>query len=434
MTTKLRQPPQDIRAEHQVVGSILLDPNCFPALREWVSDAHFTDDRSRRLYQIEREIADDEGYMAIDPVLVNSRLKVAERDEIFEYICKLMDSIVSTANAVYYARRIHEKYIERELSSLIQHGAMALEDESMSTTEKIETLGVMAELSRNFTTEQEQQTVADLIDKLAQDLTSEGMRPFSTGLNAIDRLIDGLGAGQLILVAGATSMGKTSLLLDMFIHAARIGQRPYYYYLEMLAFHLAQRLVMNIARVGKELATQASDAVKETQLLVKNWPAWIEQRPKPGINDVLMAVRSKHQQDGINVVFIDHIQKIHAPGKDPVQQISYVSNALSLLACELKIPIVCACHVNRETLHRDNHIPKLSDLRGSGSLENDSDVVMILHREDYYREQAEKEPDLDGVANCYVLKNRHGKKGIAELVWLPEYCSFSDPAFPNSMM
>ena len=430
MTTKLRQPPQDIRAEHQVVGSILLDPNCFPALREWVSESHFTDDRSKRLYQIQRQIADDEGYMAIDPVLVNSRLKAGERDEIFDYICKLMDSIVSTANAVYYARRVHEKYIERELSCLIQHGAMALEDESMSTTEKIETLAAMAEMSRNFTTEQEQQTVADLIGKLAQDLTSEGMRPFSTGFNAIDHLIDGLGAGQLVLVAGATSMGKTSLLLDMFIHAARIGQRPYYYYLEMLAFHLAQRLVMNISRVSKELATQASDAVRETQLLVKNWPAWIEQRPKPGINEVLTAVRSKHQRDDINVVFIDHIQKIHAPGRDTVQQISYISNALSLLACELKIPVVCACHVNRETLHRDNHIPKLSDLRGSGSLENDSDVVMILHREDYYREQQEKEPNLDGTANCYILKNRHGRKGIAELVWLPEYCSFSDPAFP----
>lgn len=183
---------------------------------------------------------------------------------------------------------------------------------------------------------------------------------------------------------------------------------------------------MNIARVPKVLVDVGSDAIRETIMLTEQWDAWIEPKPMPDIAHICTHIAAKKNSLNIGAAFIDHIQKIHAPGCGSVEKISYVSNALSLLACELKIPVICACHVNRETLHRDNHIPKLSDLRGSGSLENDSDVVMILHREDYYREQQTKEPILDGLAQCYVLKNRQGRKGIAELTWLPEYCSFAD--------
>lgn len=415
-------------AENHLVGSILVGPDCWPAVREWISLAHFVSPDAHRVYEIMQEIATTEGYQAIDPVLVHSRTKPNEHQDIYHYLKRLIDNIYSNANAVYYARRVNEKYIERELACLVQHGAMALEDDNLSTQEKIEEIASMAGLSRNFCTQDQNQTLADLIGKLSQDLTADGTRGFSTGLNAIDHLISGLAPGQLILVAGATSIGKTSLLLDMFIHAARIGQRPYYYYLEMLAIHLAQRMVMNLARVPKELVSPTLPAIREAQMLVEHWPAWIEPRPQPQIGNIILQIQAKKQRDNIGAVFIDHIQKIHGPGRDMVQQISYISNALSLMACDLKIPVICACHVNRETLNRDNHIPKLSDLRGSGSLENDADVVMILHREDYYREQREETPQLDGLAQCYVLKNRHGRKGIAQLVWLPEYATFAELA------
>lgn len=428
MTTRLREAPQDTMAENHLVGSILVGSSCWPAIQEWVSLAHFINPDARRLYEIMQEIASTEGYQAIDPVLVHSRAKFSEKQVVFDYEKRLLENIYSNVNAVYYARRVNEKYIERELACLVQHGAMALEDQELTTQEKIETLAAMSGLARNFCTEDQKQTVADLINKLSQDLTADGTKGFSTGFNAIDHFVGGLGPGQLVLVAGATSMGKTSLLLDMFIHAARIGQRPYYYYLEMLAIHLAQRLVMNIARVPKELVDPTLPAIRETQMLVEHWPAWIEQRPQPTIGNVILQIQAKKQRDNIGAVFIDHIQKIQGLGRDTVQQLSYVSNALSLMACDLKIPVICACHVNRETLNRDNHIPKLSDLRGSGSLENDADVVMILHREDYYREQKDENPELDGLAQCYVLKNRHGKKGIAQLVWLPEYATFADLA------
>ena len=423
---KLREIPQDRKAEGCLIGSIILDPSVLPSVREWVSLNHFVTPEARDIYEVVCRLSvAGEG---IDIVLVHSEFPACDEERLFYYLREAVETVPSAAHAVYYARRLHDKYIERELSCLVQHGTMALEDDGLSPEEKIQTIASMASLANAFGDKGQQQTVSAMIRQLSDDLTAGGLRAVSTGLNALDRIIGGIGAGQLILIGGATSIGKTSLLLDIFIHLARIGQRPYYYYLEMLAAHLSQRLVMNIARVPRILVDAGSDAIRETISLTEHWPAWIEPKPFSQIGSICTQIAAQKSKNDIGAVFIDHIQKISAPGRNTVDQISYVSNALSLLACELKIPVICACHVNRETLHRDDHVPKLADLRGSGSLENDSDIVMIIHREDYYREQKEENPILDGLAQCYVLKNRQGKKGIANLVWLPEYCSFSDPA------
>lgn len=421
---KLREVPQDRKAEGCLIGSIILDPTILPSVKEWVTAYHFITPEARTIYEHILRIT-KEGEK-IDAVLIHSKFSSEEREGLFNYLCAAMDTVPSAANAVYYARRVNDKYIERELVCLVQHGKMALEEDGLTIEEKIHTIATMASMAKNFGTENDTQTIAAMIAKLSDDLSAGGLRHISTGYNSVDRIIDGVGSGQLILVAGATSIGKTSMLLDIFIHLARIGQRPYYYYLEMLAAHLSQRLVMNIARVPKEKVDAGSDSIRETIMLTEQWPAWIEPNPRPSISHICTHIAAKKSLLDIGAVFIDHIQKIHAPGKGPVEQISYISNALSLLACELKIPVICACHVNRETLKRDNHTPKLADLRGSGSLENDSDVVMILHRDDYYREQKEESPILDGLAQCYILKNRQGAKGIAQLMWLPEYCSFAD--------
>lgn len=423
---RLREIPQDRKAEGCLIGSLMLDPGKLNLIRDVVSFNHFVTVEARDIYKIIMKLS--EAGEAIDGVLVHSQFPANTREELFRYMCEAMDTVPSAANLEFYARRLHDKYVERELASLVQYGREMLHDDMVDVATKIEAIATIGSQAGQLAANQDGMSVADMIDRLSADLTNGGLRTVSTGLNAIDRIIGGVGAGQLILVAGATSMGKTSLLLDLFIHLARIGQRPYYYYLEMLAAHLGQRLVQNIARVPRELVEAGAQCIYETRKLTEQWPAWIEPRPVPGIAGLLRMVAAQKAKRDIGAVFIDHVQKINAPGRGSVEQISYVSNALSQTACDLKIPIIAACHVNRETLHRENHIPKLSDLRGSGSLENDSDVVMILHREDYYREQKEEHPQLDGEAQCYILKNRQGRKGIAQLIWIPEYCSFSDRA------
>lgn len=431
MTTKLRELPQDRKAEGCFIGSLILDPGKLSLVRDIVSLNHFVTFEARDIYKIIVKLS--EAGEAIDGVLVHSRFPSVTREELLRYMVAAIDTVPSAANLVFYARRIHQKYIERELASLIEYGKEVLDDDLTDVETKIETIATIGQQAKCLTTNDEGMTVADMIRRLSEQLTAGGLTSVSTGLNALDHIIGGVGPGQLILVAGATSMGKTSLLLDIFIHLARIGQRPYYYYLEMLAAHLGQRLVQNIARVPRELVEVGAQCVDETIRLTEEWPAWIEARPVPAIAGLLRMVGAQKAKRDIGAVFIDHIQKINAPGRGSVEQISYVSNALSLMACDLKIPVLAACHVNRETLHRDNHIPKLSDLRGSGSLENDSDIVMIIHREDYYREQKEEHPDLDGEALCYILKNRQGPKGIAPLAWVPQYCSFSDRAHEGDL-
>ena len=420
---KLRELIHDPQSEAALIASIIKDPSVLPRAKEFVSVNDFAIPEAKRIFEIIYQMQQENE--PIDAVLVYSHFLESERQELFDYMSMAVELVTSGATAIYYARRVHQKYIERELSCLIQHGYMALENDDMSTSDKIQTLESMVSVARHFGTEKEELTITKLIEKLLRDLTDEGMTPISTGFNVLDNFIGGLGAGQLILVAGATSMGKTSLMMDLFIHTARIGARPYYYYLEMLATHLAQRMVMNIARISAPL-NPSDPAVRETLFLTQNWPAWIEQRPSRDINNIYISIAGMKSSKDIGVAFVDHVQKIQAPGRDPIQQMSYISGKLSELACEVKIPIVAACQLNRNTMNRDGHLPKLSDLRGSGTLEHDSDVVLLLHRDDYYREMKDEHATLDGAAKCYIAKNRHGKKGIANLIWLPEYCSFAD--------
>lgn len=422
---KLREPPQDIRAENALIGSLVLDADKqFDSVREFVTVNDFINPNAKRIYEIICSIVKNKE--KADPVLINSRFMDSEKEELLEYLSQVMDSVPSSANASYYARRVHDKYIERELACLVQHGAMALEDNSLSVQEKIETLSSMANLTKLFGSDNEKLRLSEMIKKLTQDLTMEGLKPVSTGFNAIDNIIQGFGPGQFIIVAGATSIGKTSLMMDMYIHYARIGQRPYYLSLEMLAAYITQRLVVNIARLPISLIDPQVDAVKETILLTEAWDAWIENKPQSDINNIIFQIEAMKSKNNIGIAFVDHIHKIKGPGRNEMDRLSQISNTFTIAARDLKIPIVCAAQFSRNIIQRNDHTPRLSDLRDCGMLENDADIVMAIHRDDYYREQKEENPMLDGEAKIYVLKNRQGKKGIAKLVWLPEYFSFSD--------
>lgn len=427
---KLREIPMDEQAEIALIGSLIEDATVLPSIKEWISVEDFTSFEARRIFEIINTLYNRKE--SIDYILVNSQLTEKERNDpdkiLYKYLNRCSDSICSPANTMYYAQRVHEKSIERKLCNLIQHGAMALEDDGLSVEEKIAEVASMAKLSQAFAKESDNQTVADMIRQLLVDLTGGGLKPISSGFNSLDHLIGGLYPGQLIIIAGPTSMGKTSLLMDIFIHTARIGQRPYYYSLEMLAAQISQRMVMNIARVPREQVDPTKDSIRETIMLTDNWPAWHEKTPLPNIDEIVIKVAAKKATLDIGIVFIDHLHKILAKGKNEIERLSYITNTLSLMACELKIPVVCAAQLNRETIRRDDHTPRLSDLRGCGSIENDARVVMILHRDDYYREQ-EEGAELDGMAQLYVLKSSEGKKGTVNLVWLPEFCSFSEASY-----
>jgi len=419
---KLRELICDPAAEGALIGSVILEPDLFAAVKEFVVVNEFVTE-AKAIFGILDGMYKDK--IPFDPVILRSKFPPAESEMLTSYLVRAMETVPHGHNAVYYAKLIHKKFIERDLSNLIQHGYMALEKDGLTVEEKIQTLSSMLSVAKNFGNEKKEMTVNSLIEKLLDDLTNGGAEPISTGFNNLDRYIEGLGKGQLILIAGATSMGKTSMLMDIFIHCARIGARPYYYYLEMLAMQLTERMIMNIARVGRPINPDDPN-VQETKSITQHWPAWIEPKPNRDIERLCSIVETQRQIKDIGVVFIDHIQKITAPGRDGIAQMTNISGRLAQLACDLEIPVVAACQLNRNTMQRDTHLPKLSDLRGSGTLEHDSDVVLLLHRDDYYREMEDEEPLLDGTAKCFVAKNRHGSKGVAKLIWFPEYCSFRD--------
>lgn len=417
---KLRDLICNPEAEAALIASILYDPTIFPRVKEFVNEHEFVEDEAKQIFKVIDNLYKEK--QPIEPVAVN---QILQDQNVYHYLVRASDLVTGGGTGVYYANIVHKKFLERELSNLIQHGYMALQDTRASTNEKIQTLSSMLSVAKNFGNEKEELTVNKMIKDLLNQLTEQGTQPISSGFNNLDKYIGGLGKGQFILIAGATSMGKTSMLMDIYIHCARIGARPYYYYLEMLAMHLAQRMVMNIARVSSPIDPD-DDNVRETLMLTEHWPAWIEGKPHRKLDGLITDITAaKHTKD-IGVVFIDHIQKIQASGRDTIQQMTEITGRLSELAVDLEIPVVAACQLNRNTINRDSHAPKITDLRGSGTLEHDSDVVLLLHRDDYYREMEEESPELDGKAQCYVAKNRHGKKGIVNLIWLPEYCSFAD--------
>jgi len=308
---------------------------------------------------------------------------------------------------LYYARIVKERQRYRELVTIADK-IQNIPKEPLSVDEQLEQIQSLALSLEQDKSKAEYFTFADDVERIDKEVLEKIYNP--TGLRNIDNIIIGFANGELVIVAGRPSMGKSALALNFILNMAKAGLSVIIFTLEMTHRGLIKRaLRQEQAVVLKELDVTLHEGADTPE-------------------KILAFVKKRKQTHKVDVVVVDYLQLMHAGAKNEnrVQEISTISRKLKLAAIQEDIPVIALSQLNRQVENRDKHRPRLSDLRESGSIEHDADVVMLINREDYYRKNEDPDAPQDGSAEVIIAKNRRGPTGVAQLVFLDEKVKFGD--------
>ena len=433
----LRQLPHSVEAEQAVLGSMLIDPRCVPEVIDKLRSDDFYVRQNREIY--ETIYAMFNYSLTIDPVTVLDQMKQAgvyDENTSRSYILQLMEITPTAANIKEYVAIVKDKSLLRriaqtagDLTAMVREGSGTAQEVLEAAEQRIYAIrqGRASQGLEHIST-----VILGVYDRLAELAASDSAVPgLSTGLPDVDMAISGLNKSDLILLAARPGMGKTSMALNILLHAGKFsGKAVVFFSLEMSREQLAMRLISGESFVdNKKLVTgklndedweriaAASAALNKTQILIDDNPAL-------SVADMNAKCR---RVDNLGLVVIDYLQLMTSAGgaqksgENRQQVVSDISRALKIMAKELNVPVICLSQLSRGPESRQNKRPMLSDLRESGAIEQDADIVMFLYRDDYYNEDS----DTHNLAECIIAKNRHGETGTVELQWLPEYTTFS---------
>ena len=431
-----RQQPHDLDAEQSVLGSILIDSRCITDVIGVVQPEDFYLQQNREIFEVIYSMFNLS--QAIDPVTVLDKMREAGvyHDNSRDYIMQLMEITPTAANAVRYANIVREKAMLRSLSQAGVDITEMVQSQVGTPAEMLESaekkIYALRKGDRQDSLEHIGTILHKVYDRLNELAQSDSAIPgLSTGLRDLDSKINGLNKGNLLLVAARPAMGKTSFALNIGLNVAKKYKKTVAFFsLEMSREELAMRLLSSESFVdSQKMATgklteeewvkigMASSALSQTDIRVDD---------NGGITVAEMNAKCR-RLDNLGLVIIDYLQLMQGSGygrgnDNRVQVVSDISRSLKIMAKELNVPVICLSQLNRAAEGRSDKRPMLSDLRESGSIEQDADSVMMLYRDDYYNPNSEEK----NVAECIVAKNRHGEIGTVKLQWLPQYTTFAD--------
>ena len=433
-----RQTPHSASAEQAVIGSMLIDTRCIPDVIERLKGAEFYIQQNRDIF--ETIYAMFSYGQTIDPITVLDQMKTRGvfRETSTAYIAELMRVTPTAANVLEYAAIVSDRALLRnlataadEINTLVYEGTGEAENMLEAAERKIYALrqgrvvGGLVPIS----------TVVQTVYSNLSEAASSGQKipGLSTGLNDLDRYILGLNKGELILIAARPGMGKTSIALNIAMNVAKkSGKTVAVFSLEMSREQLVSRLLAGEGLVPSQnlLTGQLnSDEWKRIAAAAQVLSATdmrIDDNPMLSVSDMNAQCR---RISNLGLVVIDYLQLMQSAGGDSrkyagenrQQVVSDISRMLKIMAKELNVPVICLSQLSRASEGRPNKRPMLSDLRESGAIEQDADVVIGLYREGYYNAECE-EPN---VSEAIVLKNRKGQTGTVKLAWLAEYTTFA---------
>ncbi len=436
-----RVPPHDLEAEMAVLGSILLDGEVMGGVAPLLKVDDFYRGAHRRLYEVMQGLY-DRGE-PLDAILVFrecERLGALDETGGRDYIAELAACVMSPAHGEHYATIVREKAIARSLiaaTNEIQQAAYAEEGRGDELQERAEAaifeLGNKRDLGKA-------QSVATLLHEAFDEMqhqtgTVGGVR---TGFYQLDSMTSGLRPGELIIVAGRPSMGKSTFALNMAMNAAvQDAKRVAVFSLEMTAQNIVRNMLCAQARFeaqkmrrdgGRFLSGEDQRRLAEAAGPLFEAPIFIDDTPSLTPTTLRAKCRRLKAKHGLDLVLVDYLQLMEAMGttrnvESRQQEISYISRSLKGLARELEVPVVALSQLNREVEKRDKARPKLSDLRESGAIEQDADVICLLYRSWYYtRDESELRS-----AEIIVAKQRNGPTGSVALHFFAECMRFDNP-------
>ncbi len=438
-----RQPPFDLEAEMGVLGSILLLPEVCDDIASLVKADDFYDDANRCLYHHMREMYDSGE--KIDTTLLVSRLRTAgdyEKVGGMAYLGKLSMAVPNAAHAAYYAQIVSDKATYRKL---IEAGTEILRDaydQEMDSRELVAQAEQKVFAIMEGRATKHASSIADILqqsmDRMDARLSGEYVDGgCETGFTDFDTMTGGLHNGELIILAARPSMGKTALAMNIAENVALQNQQPTLFIsLEMSGIELADRMLCSLARVsGHKLRAGTISQEDRMRLIDKageigNSPFYVDDSPSRTVSEIAAAARRIQRRMGaLNLIVIDYLQLIEPDNqRDPRQeQVAKIARRLKGLAREMKVPVLCLSQLNRQAEDSKDHRPRLSHLRESGAIEQDADVVMFVHREEYYH-RGEERAQFAGQAEIIIAKQRNGPVGDVPLTWEGDFTRFLDRA------
>lgn len=440
----LRMPPQDIEAEMAVLGALMLDQNAVLQIADILNPEDFYREDHRLIYNAMYDLYDQQA--PIDVRSVGSRLKEKkqlEKTGSHAYLTELANSVTSASNAKHYAEIVRKKSILRHLIEAANHihqlGYREEEDLEYLLDEAEQKIFRIANISRQQTFLNIKIALDEAWERLEELHKSRGtMRGVPTGFPNLDFYLSGLQKSDFIVLAARPSKGKTALALDITRYVAcECGIPVGFFSLEMSSQSLIDRLLAAEARVdsqklrtGKLTDKDDFSSIQEALGKLSKAPIYLQDMPALTVLQIramarrLQAEISKNHKKDLGLLVIDYIQMItpHKNIDNPVQQMTEISRALKNLARELKIPVLALSQLNRAVEQRNPPIPRLSDLRESGAIEQDADVVMFIHNheENKYDQSSERK----NVVEIHIAKHRNGPTGKAELYFEQKMISF----------
>lgn len=431
----VRAMPHSPEAEQAVLGSMLIDADCIKDVMDKLQADDFYLRQNREIFETIYTM-----FVYSRPIDGVTVAREMEKNGVFHedtraYLLQLMEVTPTSANAMEYAAIIRDKSLLRamtkaagDIAGMVQEGTGSAGDLLAAAEQKIYAI-------RQGRGAQGMATVGvvlqDVMAHLAE-LSAGGQElpGLSTGLSSVDRKINGLNKSDLLLLAARPGMGKTSMALNMALAAAKeSGKTVAIFSLEMSKEQLVTRLLANEGLIENtrlstgnlresdwEKIVQAATSLSQTDIR-------IDDNPLLTVADMNAKCR---RLDNLGMVVIDYLQLMTSAGgkgnggENRQQVVSDISRMLKIMAKELQVPVLCLSQLSRANEKREDKRPMLSDLRESGAIEQDADIVMFLYRDDYYNEDSEKR----NIAECIVAKNRHGETGKVELRWMPDYTAF----------
>ena len=461
-TGKSKTLPSNLEAEQALIGSILVNNDIIDEVSSITNNNEFYDPLHSKIYSLIENLH-NKGMIA-NPITLKSSLEkddgLSELGGI-EYLVKLTRFSSSTKQSIDYAKIIHEKFVRRELVQISQN----LSDESMDdTTEKSgeiiiqDTEKSLFDLAERGTFNQSFLKFNQALDQTIEMATNamkndQGIVGIPTGLNDLDERLGGLHKSDLVIIAGRPSMGKTALATNIAYHAAKkISDNNKkssiaFFSLEMSSEQLSTRILSEQSRIKSndirrgKISEEQFDKFIETSKDISELPLYIDETPAITIAALSNRARRIKRLYGLDMVIIDYIQLMRASNQNNgrVQEISEITQGLKALAKELAVPVLALSQLSRAVEQRDDKKPQLSDLRESGSIEQDADVVMFVYREAYYLQGKEPRPatvehaewqakmnEVSHLAELIIQKQRHGPTGNVMLEFEAMFTKFKD--------
>ena len=434
--SRLRVPPQNLDAEMALLGSIMLRPEALYEIMEVIKSDSFYSEKHRIIHDTMIEL-----FTKRSPIdLLSVSAKLSEKGWLDQiggntYLTEIVNVVPSSSNIGYYAELVQKKYIMRRLIEASDHISQIGYDENKELEEMMDSAEKKLFDVTNFNTSHKFVPLKDELTEAWERLErlhtdGQGMRGVPTGFADLDHKLAGFQKSDLIILAARPSMGKTALALDIVRQSAINHNTPVgIFSLEMSSQQLVDRMLAaqsNVdawkMRTGKLSRQDDFDSIREGLDKLSKAPIYIDDQPGNNILKMRAIARRMKSEHGLGLIIVDYLQLMvptQTKNDNVVQQVTEISRSLKNLARELDVPVLALSQLSRAVEQRGGR-PRLSDLRDSGSIEQDADVVMFIHREDKYKDEAER----TNIAEILIEKHRNGETGKVDLFFNDKKATF----------